>query len=367
MPFHHAKAFVAGALIIQVTVMPVSATEPAASSWLELGSKPFKPSDVKQAQLGCCYFYASLAAISQTLPGYLEGMLLQPMGRKYQVAFPNNRIEQVSFADVAYAKTKGFDQSPADWPVIFLRAYGQKVLRKELVDSARKATRTMEKVGATHSSSSTIAGEFIKWIEQSDLLLEIYDRSIRNAVNQDGDFDPEVFATTMEDKLNKVPLPMRVRTGILRLVHAEFLGNGLKSLMDKHGELFGVYRSVGNGGSTREALTDLLGAPAGYVDLASAEQVHQKLSDAALRGLPMVGSTREDAFTDLLSKGLLQQSDVTWYVENHAFTVLFYKPSERMVHLRNPWGSHPGNDGIFDLSLSDFMKVFSHLSIGKRP
>jgi hypothetical protein len=53
----------------------------------------------------------------------------------------------------------------------------------------------------------------------------------------------------------------------------------------------------------------------------------------------------------------------TWWVAGHAYTVLDYDETSDMVTLRNPWGTRPGPDGSFQLSVSDFLRMFEYLDI----
>jgi hypothetical protein len=112
----------------------------------------------------------------------------------------------------------------------------------------------------------------------------------------------------------------------------------------------GGYDAIDGGRSPAQTLTALTGTPAKALSVTAGDE------DAAWSAL--VASDKNDwptvAWTDKVSPG-------SPAIAGHAYTFLGTKTGpngERLVTLRNPWGSNPGKDGVLDMPLGEFVKDF---------
>ncbi len=130
----------------------------------------------------------------------------------------------------------------------------------------------------------------------------------------------------------------------------------------------GGYDKMGEGGSTAGALEALSGSRVSYAstDTTPDDVLWTKLRQATVGDQAMAAGTRGKEDEDLYKGTRLY----AW----HAYTVLGAyekgtgKNKKRVVKLRNPWGqTEPGSDGkddgIFELSLEDFMKFYGSVNI----
>ena len=133
-------------------------------------------------------------------------------------------------------------------------------------------------------------------------------------------------------------------------------------------EFKGGYNKMGEGGSTAGALEALSGSRVSYAstDTTPEDVMWGKLRKATLGNQAMAAGTYGEDKADIYEGTKLYP----W----HAYTVLGAyekgrgKDKKRVVKLRNPWGRvEPGNDGkddgIFELSLEDFMKFYASVNI----
>ncbi len=132
----------------------------------------------------------------------------------------------------------------------------------------------------------------------------------------------------------------------------------------------GGYDKMGEGGSTAGALEALSGNRVSYASTETTPEdvMWAKLKKASDNDQAMAAGTHgKNEETDKLYAGT---SLYAW----HAYTVLGVrekgrgKKKQRMVKIRNPWGRvEPGSDGkddgIFELTLEDFMKFYSSVNI----
>ncbi|HVY60543.1 MAG TPA: C2 family cysteine protease [Planctomycetota bacterium] len=130
----------------------------------------------------------------------------------------------------------------------------------------------------------------------------------------------------------------------------------------------GSYDKIGNGGNPGTLMAETLGGWGNDFDLpgANASRVFSQIKDGATKKLPMAAVTFGDS-----KKALYTDTGI---YPDHTYTILGTKEKDgkQFVTLRNPWGeSEPGfgsdgkDDGIFDLPLADFMKLYEGVSIAK--
>ncbi|MBM4282494.1 MAG: hypothetical protein FJ137_17660 [Deltaproteobacteria bacterium] len=124
----------------------------------------------------------------------------------------------------------------------------------------------------------------------------------------------------------------------------------------------GSYDAIGNGGSSAAVLTALTGKSTTYLDPGydSPDAIFRAVKAAGDNKQPMCAGTHDD-------KKLYTNTGV---YANHAYSVLGAEESggKKYILLRNPWGeSEAGNDGkndgYFKLELSQFVKLYSDVSI----
>ncbi|MFT3707494.1 MAG: C2 family cysteine protease [Archangium sp.] len=127
----------------------------------------------------------------------------------------------------------------------------------------------------------------------------------------------------------------------------------------------GGYETIGNGGYPGEVIASLTGksttwSAAKYTD---ANTLWTNIKNGAANHKPMTSPTHgKDSGVDYNGTGVY-----AW----HVYTVLgaSEEAGQKYVQLRNPWGStEPGsdgkNDGIFNMKLEDFTKLYQGVDIG---
>jgi hypothetical protein len=133
-----------------------------------------------------------------------------------------------------------------------------------------------------------------------------------------------------------------------------------------YAEWKGGYSVIGNGGEPGVLLSEVLGArgPDTYLPAADADSVFTQIKAAVGAKKPAAavtfGDDRKDLYTD------------TGVYADHTYSIIGTKEQngQRYVTLRNPWGeSVPTgegdgrDDGVFDIPLADFMKLYESFSI----
>lgn len=126
----------------------------------------------------------------------------------------------------------------------------------------------------------------------------------------------------------------------------------------------GSYNTIGDGGVASSVFTDVLGRSSNDMSLRwdnNPDKVWNRIKSSLDAGLPVAAGTygKEEAarYTN------------TGVYSNHAYSVLGYEERDgvKYVKLRNPWGESepvPGdgrNDGVFNLKLDDFLKLYQSL------
>lgn len=133
----------------------------------------------------------------------------------------------------------------------------------------------------------------------------------------------------------------------------------------------GDYDTIGQGGWEGDVMEAMTGIAADSETIARAgndDALWEKLSAAAKAGKAMTAGTFDDHHGQDARYG-----DATGVYGNHAYSVMGVrtkgrgKDKQRLVTLRNPWGSgEPTNngadDGIFELTLADFRSKYESLT-----
>jgi hypothetical protein len=302
---------------------------------------------VRQGGLGSCYFHASIAALARANPGLLRSAIRQTAPDTFVVTFASGAIETVDLMDVQYARDHDYDNSDGLWVAVLLRAYGQVTLRNALLAS----------VAAT-DYPDTIKQLVTAAIQQNNLVLNAYDRAIRATVEQSGNLDSARLIGTLDAEMNRLGIPVLVQMQVNQFLRQQAFVNALAQQVQANGELFGAYRAVGQGGLVRRVLE----AFGGKVSTVGSDADPGDLKPALRR--VHAGGTSAVA----CSRGSLGPNspagDTTWWVASHAYTVIDYDEAADSVTLRNPWGGHPGQDGVFQLHTGDFLRGFEFMDTG---
>ncbi|HEY1098474.1 MAG TPA: C2 family cysteine protease, partial [Myxococcota bacterium] len=156
-----------------------------------------------------------------------------------------------------------------------------------------------------------------------------------------------------------------------RYGHAERTGGGMERwfpLVEKaYAAWVGDYEVLGKGTSVGKVLGELTGRPVREVwtNEHSVDEVWAKASRAASDGLPMAAGT--------FGTSESARYRGTGVYANHAYSVLGVeeKAGQRLITLRNPWGSGAANSGrvgaydtgVFQMKVEDFCQLYQVLNI----
>jgi hypothetical protein len=255
------------------------------------------------------------------------------------VHFLNGPDEIVYPQDIAYAHQHAYDRSEGDWVTVLMRGYAQRALRHSMIEAVNRST-TIPVFAKPMALNS---------LNQTGPLLLAYDRAVRSVVSQDGEMDKASFESRLNQEIEKLNVPPAQAQVIVGLLDRGGFYEAIAKSVRENGEVFGAYRSLGQGGIPFNVLEALLGT-------AHSTQVTDGSLTGELRNLhrgsvAMVAGTKAAA-----------NSGADWYVPSHAYTLLDYDEGARMVVLRNPWGSKPGPDGVFKLPLATFQEAYENFS-----
>jgi len=336
---------IAQALFSIVVLVPAALCAGQAVSAL-YGAQGVSYAGVRQGGLGSCYFHASIAALARTYPDLLRGAIQQSGPETFVVSFATGAKEIVDLEDVQYAREHGFDHSDGLWVAVLLRGYGQATLRNALLAS----------VAAT-SYPDTLKQLVTAMIQQNNLLLNAYDRAIRTTVEQSGSLNGTKLIETVDHEMSALGVPIMVRMQVNQFLGQQSFVETLAQQVQANGELFGAYRAIGQGGIVRRVLE----AFGGKVSTVGFQADPQDLKPA----LRLIHSGKEPAVAGSRPTGGAESpaGDMNWWVPSHAYTVLDYDESTDMVTLRNPWGDHPGQDGVFQLRTVDFIRNYEFMNL----
>jgi hypothetical protein len=138
--------------------------------------------------------------------------------------------------------------------------------------------------------------------------------------------------------------------------------DGLAQRVKLNGELFGAYHLAGQGGLPERVMA-VYDRPGSYVPITDASSLRATMSNIQTQGLPAVASTKDSIDVAVLDRIIAAGGAAGWWIPEHSYTVLEYNETRDTVTLRNPWGHHPGADGVFTLSTADFITAFRGMSV----
>ncbi len=309
------------------------------------GPSGVTPSAVRQGVLGSCYFHASLAAVAKADPAAIRRTLSGDAQAGYRIHFLTGPDELVFAEDVEYARSHNYDRSEGLWVTILMRGYAQRQLRHGMVEAIRR---------------STVIPVFVKpvalsMLDQSGPLLVAYDRAIRSVVSQDGQLDKAQLQAQLAKQLSILGVPEAQAETLGGMLQQGGFYEALNRTVSENGEVFGAYRSLGQGGIPFSVIEALLGqAHSGPV---TQDALLDHLRELHAGSIALVAGTKTT-----LADPALRAKNPDWYVPSHAYTVLDYDPAAHTVLLRNPWGTRPDPDGVFKLPLSVFQQVYESYS-----
>lgn len=307
------------------------------------GVKGVSAAAVRQGYLGSCYFHAAVGALANAYPDAIRNAIREDAATgSFYVKFIEGSEETVYADDVAFAAEHNFDRSDGEWVRVLMRAYAQKLLRQSLSKAIDKSEEipTLLKPAA-HSA-----------VEGSDLLLQAYDRAIRNVIAQNGTIDQAALKKKLNDEARTLGVPAASAQIVAGFLQEKGVFEMIAGTIQENGELFGAYRTFGQGGIPSRVFQALVGA--GHTDFPSHREHIQT----------MLGRIKEGGIAMVADSVATEPADAhSWWVPSHAYTVIGYDAATDMVTLRNPWGEHPDPDGVFKLPFETFLKDFNIYSI----
>lgn len=304
------------------------------------GPSGVSPMAVKQGTLGSCYFHASIAAVAKVSPASIKSAISGD-GKGYKVHFLSGPEEVVYPQDIAYAHEHAYDRSEGEWVTVLMRGYAQRALRHSMVEAVNRST-------SIPAFAKPVA---LNALAQTGPLLLAYDRAVRSVVSQDGQMDKASFEAQLNKQIIALGVPAAQAQVVGGLLERGGLYEAIAKSVRENGEVFGAYRSLGQGGIPFNVLEALLGTA--HSEPVTDSAIGGELRSLHAGGVAMVSGTKA-------SGGASGGAD--WFVPSHAYTVLDYDEGARMVVLRNPWATKPGPDGVFRLPLSVFQQAYENFS-----
>ena len=306
---------------------------------------------VRQGMLGTCYFHATIAAIANNSPQLLRGAIKENSDSTYTVQFRDGSVETVLKDDVLYGRTKFYDQSDGLWVLVLLRGMAQRTVRNALIDEISAAPLP---IGVQQMATQLV--------QSNDLVLAAYDRAIRTTISQGGDMERGALKAAVSSEASTLSIPGFLSQPVIDMLDSQGFFDGLAQRIKLNAELFGAYHAMGAGGLPERVMAAFDGQGS-YVAITDASSLRATLTKAQAQSLPAVASTKDSLDTAVLGRIHAAGGPVGWWIPAHAYTVLEYSEAQDTVTLRNPWGNFPGPDGVFTLSISDFMATYQGMSL----
>ena len=309
------------------------------------------PLAVRQGILGTCYFHASLAEVAKVAPDTLRNDITPNPGGGYKVHFFQGPDETVFDTDIDYGRAHSYDHSEGSWVLVLMRGYAQRALRQSIVRAI---------------NNSAVIPSFVKpmalsWLDQSGLLLVAYDRAIRAVVSQDGDLDKAAFKAKLAAQAGVLGIPAAQVLALSGFLDEKGYFDQLALTVRQNGEVFGAYKSLGEGGIPVRVIESFLGgASAGQVSDAPA--LLEQLRRLHQGGVAVVAGTKNNA-----PSPEFEAQNKSWWVDAHAYSVMDFDEGAQTITLRNPWGARPGPDGVFTIPMAIFLQSFDAYSYSKPP
>ena len=314
------------------------------------GPSGVQPQAVRQGSLGSCYFHSAIAAIAASDPAAVKRSIQTIKADQWKVQFADHKIENVYFNDVQYTRNSGFDRSEGLWVSILFRAYAQRTMREALLEAV-----------AASDFPAIVKSTGTSFFSNNDLLLLVYDRAVRSAINQEGDINRKLLAENLDKEMAAVSISAETRKLVLKMLDSKGYFDALAAKIKSNGELFGAYRAVGQGGLPEHVLAAFTGKANG-LNVTSGMELVSALSRAQQSRQAITASTGSSMGPKL--RGIFDSfaGGKDWYVSSHAYTILAFDSAQRTVTLRNPWGDHPDPEGVFSIPLDTFVNAYERIA-----
>jgi hypothetical protein len=306
---------------------------------------------VRQGLLGSCYFHASIAALAHAAPDTLRDAIRANPGGGYRVHFVDGPDEVVFPEDVEFGRAHSYDRSEGAWVTVLMRAYAQRALRLSLVSAIQKSD-------FIPIFTKPIA---LSLLDASDLPLVAYDRAVRAVVQQDGVIDKTALKAKLAAQLSVLGVPATQAQLLGGFLDVQGFFDAVAHTVEENGEVFGAYKSLGQGGVPARIFEAFLGKSAAGL-VADKKLTIEQLQRLHGGRLAMVaGSWATGPSEDFRPQGQ------PWFVPAHSYTVLDYDAAAQTVTLRNPWGARPDPDGVFTLPLAVFLDGYETYTYSQAP
>ena len=317
-----------------------AATGWAAEAPALYGAHGVSPQAVLQGTLGSCYFHASIAALAKAAPDALRSAIRDNPGGGYRVHFVEGPEEVVFPEDVQFGREHSFDRSEGAWVGVLMRAYAQRELRQSLVGAIQKSD----------AIPIWVKPVALSLLDQSDILLVGYDRAVRSVVQQDGVIDKALLKTKLAAQLSALGVPSTQAQMLSGFLDDNGFFDNVAHTVEENGEVFGAYKSLGQGGVPVRVFEAFLGKGlSGLVadKKLTLEQLHRFSSGHVAMVAGSWGTPTGEGY-----------GSADWWVPSHCYTVLSYDEAAQSITLRNPWGAKPDPDGVFTIPITTFQEAF---------
>jgi hypothetical protein len=258
----HRKNVYRAAIALLITACGMAAALSAQEAGTLYGPAGVSPEAIKQGVLGSCYFHASIAALAKVAPETLREAISGNPGGGYRVRFVEGPVEVVLPEDLAYGRAHSFDRSDGDWVLVLMRGYAQREVRQSLAKSIEQSTFIPAYVKPLATG----------WVAQSGMVLLAYDRAIRSVVNQEGIMNKAMFQQALARELSSLGVPAAEAGMLSGFLEEKGFFDGLTAVVQENGEVFGAYKSLGQGGIPVRVMEAFQGA-AGAGPVANHEQL----------------------------------------------------------------------------------------------
>jgi len=196
-------------------------------------------------------------------------------------------------------------------------------------------------------------------LDTSDLPLVAYDRAIRAVVQQDGVLDKASLKTKLAAQLATLGVPASEAQMLVGFLDEEGFFDSVSKTVEQNGEVFGAYKSLGQGGVPGWVFEAFLGK-SGVGMVADKKLTIGQLQQLHAGKVALVVQTWATAPSEEVGKA-------NWWVPGHAYTVLEFDDAAQTVTLRNPWGARPDPDGVFTLPLAGFFNSYESYTYTQIP
>jgi len=290
-----------------------------------------------------------MAAAAHRIPSVLKKMLSETVSvpvvdeTVYELQLADSRSEYVLKSDVIESRNEGYDASTGGlWVAAVMRGFAQAVLRAALAKSVDKIEEIPD----------TLKPLVKRLVQEDKFLLQAYDVVVRGAVDPKGKIDRAMFKKNLKKQLERVQIPAIMADILIGFADDSGFLEAMETVVQQNGDVFGAYRSIGNGGFASRAVKMLfqmectIVSPAGHDAAGLVQKIKTTLSDGGLA---------------MISTGAKYPGDKPgWFVQHHAYAILDVDGDN--VLIRNPWASTPKP---FKLAGSELKKGFDGIDLCK--